>query len=106
MVAMKMRVTYIKRPYKDKVYSYPFLVTSYRDKNGIARNKAIMKLSNLPEHAVHALDVALHSEEDVQMVQKKAIRFYDAIPLGDTWTAFRLAENLGIIEAFGQFPAE
>jgi transposase len=106
IVAMKMRVAYIKRPFKDKVYSYPFLITSYRDKNGIARNKTVMKLSNLPEHAVSALDVALRSEEDVQMVPKKAIRFYDAIPLGDTWAVFRLAENLGIIEAFSQFPPE
>lgn len=103
---MKMRVAYIKRPYKDKVYSYPFLVSSYRDKNGVARNKTIMKLSNLPEHAVCALDVALCSGEAVQMVPRQSIKFYDAIPFGDIWAVFRLAENLGIIETFNQFPEE
>lgn len=103
---MKMRVAYINRPYKDKVYSYPFLITSYRDKNGVARNKTIMKLSNLPERAVSALDAVLRSDEDVQMVAKQTIRFYGAIPFGDTWAVFRLAENLGIIEAFSQFPKE
>lgn len=106
MVAMKMRVAYISRPYKDKVYSYPFLVTSYRDKDGVARNKTIMKLSNLPERAVAALDAALRSDEDIQMVPKQSIRFYEAIPFGDIWAAFRLAEDLGIIEAFSQFPEE
>jgi len=103
---MKMRVAYIKRPYKDKVYSYPFLVTSYRDKNGIARNKTIMKLSSLPEHAVSVLDAALRSDEEVKMVHRKEIKFYDAIPFGDTWAIFRLAENLGIIEAVNHFPEE
>jgi len=102
IVVMKMRVAYIARPYKDKVYSYPFLVTSYRDKNGVARNKTIMKLSNLPEHAVSALDAALRSGEDAQIVPVQAIKFCDAIPFGDIWAVFRLAENLRIIEAFSQ----
>lgn len=103
---MKMRVAYIKRPFKNKVYTYPFLVTSYRDENGIARNKTIIKLSYLPEHAVKALDFSLRFGESGELVPKQEIKFYESIPFGDTWAVFSLAKRLGITEALNVIPKE
>lgn len=101
---MKMRVEDIKRPYKDKVYSYPFLVTSYRDQNGVARNKVIQSLSHLPKHAVEALRIALHSEGRVDSVPVDTIKYLDSLPFGDIWAVWSVMKQIGIVDALEMLP--
>ena len=63
MIIMKLRVAYAKRRYKDKVYETPLVVTSYRDANGVARNKTIVSLANLlRNHSPHEVgDEGIHT---------------------------------------------
>ena len=103
-VFMKMRVEYIKRPYKDKIYSYPFLVTSYRDEKGVARNKVIQSLSHLPEHAVEALRIALRSEGRVDSVPVDTIEYLDSLPFGDIWAVWSVMKQIGMADALEMLP--
>ena len=96
---MKMRVQHISRPYKDKVYSYPFLVSSYRDEKGVPRTKVVQSLSHLPEHVVGAIDVALRSEGHVESVPIDTIKYLDSLPFGDTWAVWCVMKDLGIQDA-------
>lgn len=101
---MKLRVDYIKRPYKGKVYSYPFLVSSYRDKNGMPNRKVIQKLSHLPKHAVEALRIALTSGEEVESVPIDSIKYQSSLPFGDTWAVLSIMNQMGIIKALKRLP--
>ena len=56
---MKLRVAYAKRRYKDKVYETPLVVTSYRDENGVARNRTILSLAKLPAYIVKLVEEGL-----------------------------------------------
>lgn len=58
---MKLRVSYAKRRYKDKVYVTPLLVYFYRDEKGVPRNRTVFNLSILPPSAITALEKALRS---------------------------------------------
>ncbi|MFC1851836.1 IS1634 family transposase [candidate division CSSED10-310 bacterium] len=104
IVDMKMRVQYIKKPYKDKVYSYPFLVSSYRDENGKPQKKIIEKLSHLPEHAVEALRLALRHGENSHLVSADSIVYNNSIPFGDVWSAWTLLNQIGIIKSLKILP--
>lgn len=101
---MKMRVEDIKRPYKDKVYSYPFLVGSYRDENGNPRRKIIQKLSHLPQHAVDALRISLRSAGEVKTIPTDTIKYWDSQPFGDTWAVWSIMEQTGILAALERLP--
>ena len=101
---MKQRVQYIDRKYKDKVYSYPFLVESYRDENGRPNTNIIQKLSHLPEHAVKALSYALKHGDDKAFVQRDRIQYRNSIPFGDTWAIWTIMEQLGIVKALQILP--
>ncbi len=103
---MKKRVEYIKRPYKDKVYSYPFLVSSYRDKNGKPQRKIHQNLSQFPEEAIRALDQALRYGTQPEYVDINTILFEEAIDFGDAWTAYRVAEDLGIFDQLERLPED
>lgn len=99
-----MRVEDIKRPYKDKVYTYPFIVSSYRDKNGRPCKKTIQKLSHLPEHAVESLRIALNSEGKDKVVSLNSIQYENSLPFGDTWGVWSIMEQLGIVKALQRLP--
>jgi transposase len=101
---MKMRVEDIKRSYKDKVYSYPFLVTSYRDEKGVPRNKVIQCLSHLPEHAVEALRIALRSEGKADSVPVDTVKYLDSLPFGDIWAVWSVMKQIGIVDALEMLP--
>jgi transposase len=101
---MKMRVDYIKRPYKDKTYVYPFLVSSYRDENGVSRNKVIQNLSHLPEYVVEAIRIALRSEGEVKSVPVDTIKYLDSLPFGDTWAVWTIMKQIGIVDALEKLP--
>lgn len=101
---MKQRVQYIDRKYKDKVYSYPFLVESYRDENGRPNTKIIQKLSHLPEHAVKALSNALKRGDAKAFVQRDRIQYRNSLPFGDTWALWTIMEQMGIVKALQILP--
>ncbi len=103
---MKLRVEYIKRPYKHKVYSYPFLVSSYRDKKGKPQRKIHQSLSHLPEQAVRALDHALRHGTQPEYVNINDIIFSEAVDFGDAWAAWRVAEDLGILRELQRLPED
>ncbi len=105
-VFMKMRVEYIKRPYKDKIYSYPFLVSSYRDEKGKPQRKVHQNLSQFPEEAIRALDQALRYGTQPEYVDINTILFEEAIDFGAAWTAYRVAEDLGILSQLERLPEE
>jgi transposase len=103
---MKLRVEYIKRPYKHKVYTYPFLVSSYRDKKGKPKRKVHQSLSHLPEQAVRALDHALRHGTQPEYVNINDIIFSEAVDFGDAWAAWRVAEDLGILRELQRLPED
>jgi len=96
---MKMRVDYIKKIVKGKTYSYPFLVSSYRDDNGKPTKKIIECLSHLPEEAVNALKVALKSKTEVKLVPEGSIAFENATSFGREYVVYELLNQLGIIKS-------
>lgn len=96
---MKLRVEYIKRKHKKKVYSYPFLVSSYRDEKGVPQRKIVQKLSNLPDHAVEALRIALKTGSANNLIPRDQIKYDNSLPFGDTWAVWSLLEQLGIVKA-------
>lgn len=97
---MKPRVHHAKRRYKDKVYSTPLLVYSYRDEQGTPRNKTLLNLSSLPPHAIDALDRALRSSE-APTVSVESIEYQFSVPFGHAAAVRHLTEELGIREGLG-----
>ncbi len=78
-VVMKVHISRITKRYKDKTYVCPLLVHSYRDENGKPRNKTILNLSVLPEHALEALDAALRGGKSGEIYRKR--EFYSSFLL-------------------------
>lgn len=101
-VAMKLRVTHAKRRYKDKVYVTPLLVYSYRDENGVPRNKTVFNLSILPPHAIAALENALRSPSSPLMTPNDVHYQYQfSVPFGNVLAVKHLMGELGIEAALG-----
>ncbi len=82
-VVMKVHISRITKRYKDKTYVCPLLVHSQRDENGKQRNKTILNLSALPEHALEALDAALREGRSVESYSKEDIHYDTSLPAGD-----------------------
>lgn len=57
--SMKLRVIHAKRRYKDKIYTTPLVVTSYRDSKGVPRHKTLINLSVLPSFLITIIENAL-----------------------------------------------
>lgn len=98
---MKLRVAYAKNRYKDKLYVTPLIVTSYRDEQGVARNKTIQSLAGLPAPLVSLIDRAL-KEDNLDELNNYAnlrdLRTETARPIGAEHVAFCVLEQLGIRE--------
>ena len=96
---MKLRVSYAKRRYKDKVYETPLVVTSYRDENGVARNKTILSLAKLPRYVVKLIEQAL-KRGDTQVldeyVHPNEIHHLSSLVIGPVFVVFTLMKQLGI----------
>jgi transposase len=99
---MKLRVAYAKSRYKDKVYQTPLVVTSYRDEQGVARNKTVASLAGLPAHAVKAVETALKcgdcgpAEEALGAAQ---VAYHGAVVAGPAFVVLSTLRQLGIYEA-------
>lgn len=100
---MKKRVEYITSKHNGKTYRYPYLVSSYRDENGVPQRKIITKLSSLPEHAIEALRVSLKNqgekENSNQKVDIDAINFSRSQPFGAYWAVSQLMQQTGVTKA-------
>jgi transposase len=96
---MKLRVAYAKRRYKDKVYVTPLIVTSYRDENGVARNKTIVSLAKLPDWLVKWIERGLkHGDESVldDYVHIDQVRLERAWSVGPVFVVMAVLRELGI----------
>ena len=96
---MKLRVAYAKRRYKDRTYSTPLVVTSYRDANGTPRNKTLASLAKLPAFIVDLIDRALRLgdsnvlEQYLHIGQLKHLR---SLIVGPVYVVVSLLKQLGI----------
>lgn len=93
--AMKMRVMIARRRYKDKVYETPLVVTSFRDDNGVSRNRTVLNLTGLPSHAIEAVRVALRGGPN-STPAGVPVRYSHSIPVGATHAVVHLLRRLGI----------
>lgn len=96
---MKLRVDYIKKTVNGKTYSYPFLVSSYRDEKGCPTKKIIQSLSHLPEEAVIAMKEALKSNKEVNFVPESSVAFEKSTSFGSEYVVFELLNQMGIVSA-------
>jgi len=100
---MKLRVSYAKRRYKDKVYVTPLLVYSYRDEKGVPRNKTVFNLSILPPQAITALEKALRSPSS-SLFSLADIQYQFSLPWGNFLAVKHLMRELSIEEALQILP--
>ena len=93
-----MRVIWIPRKHKNKTYRYPFIASSYRNKEGKARNKIHFNLHGLPEHTIKAIDDSLrHGPAPKECVAIADVEFTTAVDVGASWSVCKAMEKLGII---------
>jgi transposase len=99
---MKLRVAYAKCRYKDKVYTTPLVVTSYRDERGTARNKTVASLAGLPEHVVHAVESALKQGDRApleEQVSLHEVAYWGSVSVGPVCVVMTALKQLGIYGA-------
>lgn len=96
---MKMRVAYAKSRYKDTVYTTPLVVTSYRDENGVARNKTLASLAKLPDFIVKLIEKALQRGDDSvleEYVHIQDVHYLSSMTVGPVYVVWSLLKQLGI----------
>lgn len=100
---MKLRVQKFKKMQNGKTYFYPWIGYSYRNEKGTPTFKRMISLANLPDKEVEAIKTVLNIEGKVTDNILK-VSFFDALPIGAEFAAFRLAEELGIAKALECLP--
>jgi transposase len=98
---MKLRVAYAKRRYKDTVYETPLVVTSYRDENGVARNKTIVSLAKLPAYIVKLVDEGLKSGDASvlgECIPVHQITYSGSVVVGPAFVVLAILKQLGIYQ--------
>jgi len=98
---MKRRVKYYKRVKNGTVYRQPWVGHSYRNKNGTPDFKREFSLAGWDEQQVEAIDCALR--HGCAPEAPPQVEFLEATSIGAPWTAYRIAEDLGIIGQFDRF---
>ena len=96
---MKLRVSYAKRSYKERLYQYPLVVTSYRDASGTPRHKTVANLAKLPTFVVDLIDRALRlGDTDVleNYVRIDQLEHLRSLVLGPVFVTLSLLKQLGI----------
>ena len=96
---MKLRVSYAKRRYKDKTYVTPLVVTSYRDEEGVSRNRTMCSLAKMPDFIVRLIEQALKlGDTDIlnEYVSIKEVKFLSTLLVGPVFVVFSLLKQLGI----------
>lgn len=96
---MKLRVAYARSRYKDTVYETPLVVTSYRDENGVARNKTIVSLAKLPRFVVEIIEKALklgNTSVLNEYVHPDDIHHQTSLVVGPVFVVVTLLKQLGL----------
>jgi len=103
---MKLRVTYAKRSYKDKIYRVPLVQYSYRDEKGTPRHKTVVSLSKLPEIVVHVIEETLKCGDTSvlkELVPKSQIHYKYSFNVGAVFTAFNILLQLNIVAVLQKY---
>lgn len=98
---MKMRVAYAKSRYKDKTYTTPLVVTSYRDEKGVARNRTIVSLAKLPDFVVELIAEALKRGDSsvlAEYVHMDDVEHVHSVVLGPVFVTLSILKQLGIYQ--------
>ena len=101
-VGMKLRVAYARRRYKDKVYETPLVVTSYRDGEGVSRNKTIASLAKLPNYIVELVEEGLKRGDASALddcVALHEIAYPGSVVVGPAFVVLTVLKQLGIYDA-------
>lgn len=96
---MKRRVKYYRRVKNGTVYRQPWVGHSYRNDNGTPDFKREFSLAGWDEQQVKAIDYALRHGSAPETLTD--VEFLDAVSIGAPWTAYRIAEDLGIVDQLG-----
>lgn len=103
---MKLRVTRAKRRYKDKVYETPLVVTSYRDENGVARNKTILSLAQMPDYLVDLIEQGLKRGDASVLGEQVPIQDIDyagCVVVGPSYVTLSVIKQLHIYKLIQEF---
>ena len=96
---MKLRVIYATRKYKDKKYSTPLVVTSYRDAKGVPRHKTVINLSPLPSFLIKIIEKGLKLG-DTQVLEEYGLindfKYKYSLIIGPVYVVFQLLCQLSI----------
>jgi transposase len=101
-MGMKLRVAYARRRYKDKVYETPLVVTSYRDEEGVSRNKTIASLAKLPKYIVELVEEGLKRGDASALdecVPLREITYPGSVVVGPAFVVLTVLRQLGIYDA-------
>ena len=97
---MRLRVIYAKKRYKDKIYTTPLVVTSYRDAKGVPRHKTLINLSVLPSFLITTIENAL-KDGDVEVLQQHSLisdfKYLQSLTIGPAYVVFQLLHQLHIV---------
>jgi len=98
---MKRRVKHYKRNKDGKVYSQPWIGYSYRNENGTPDFKREVSLAGFDEETVRRIDMSLRN--GISPDTAGSVEFLNAQNIGDSWAAYCIADDLGIVRELEQF---
>jgi len=99
---MKRVVKWIKQRKSGKVYKQPWIGYNYRNENGTPDFRREISLKTLDEEQVKMIDYVLRHGGELDDITAE-VEFLGAKSIGGFWAAFRIAEQLGIIEELTRF---
>ena len=106
---MKLRVTYAKRSYKDKVYVTPLVQYSYRDEKGVPRHKTLLSLAKLPDYLVKVIDEALKRGENSvidDLFPEAGIQYQFSVGIGAAFVAWAVLAQLAVTTLLKKYLTE
>ena len=97
---MRRIVKWIRQRKKGKTYSQPWIGYNYRNKNGTPDFRREVSLKEMSKEQVESIDDALRGEGSSG--GPTGVEFCGSVGIGGFWAAYRIAEELGIIEQVGR----
>jgi hypothetical protein len=87
-----------------QTYTSVWLRESYRDPaDGKVKKRAILNLKNVPADVVDALELALkHKSNLAELCSLDELQVQHQRSVGAVWTAYQVAQRLGLLKALGQ----
>jgi len=97
---MRRIVKWIRQRKKGKTYSQPWIGYNYRNKNGTPDFRREVSLKEMSKGQVEKIDAALRG--DGSSGEPTGVEFLGSVGIGGFWAAYRIADELGIIEQIGR----